>query len=60
MSELPTWPCVSCGHDTRFEQPPCTDGHTEDGGECPEWLCVDCGAAIVNGDASAGERQRAA
>jgi hypothetical protein len=31
-------------------QPPCADGHTENGGECPEWACVDCGAAVVLGE----------
>jgi hypothetical protein len=30
-------------------QPPCIDGHTDDGGECPEWVCVDCGSAVVTG-----------
>jgi hypothetical protein len=34
-----------------FVQPPCADGHTEDGGECPEWICLDCGAALLIGDA---------
>ena len=32
-----------------FVQPPCADGHTDDGGECPEWACADCGAALVVG-----------
>ena len=32
-------------------QPPCVDGHTDDGGECPEWVCADCGTALVIGDA---------
>ena len=44
------WPCPSCDGDREFVQPPCVDGHTDDGGECPEWLCVDCGAALVIGD----------
>jgi hypothetical protein len=30
-----------------FVQPPCTDGHTDDGGECPDWACADCGTAFV-------------
>jgi hypothetical protein len=33
-----------------FVQPPCTDGHTDDGGECPEWVCADCGSAFFVGD----------
>ena len=43
------WPCTPCGEVTVFVQPPCTDGHTEDGGICPEWICVDCGSALVTG-----------
>ncbi|CCG04627.1 hypothetical protein [Blastococcus saxobsidens] len=43
------WPCPSCGDDRDFVQPPCVDGHTEDGGECPEWACADCGTALVTG-----------
>ncbi|MGY2002243.1 hypothetical protein [Blastococcus sp. SYSU DS1024] len=43
------WPCPSCADDREFVQPPCVDGHTEDGGECPEWACADCGTAIVTG-----------
>ena len=35
-----------------FVQPPCADGHTDDGGECPEWACADCGTALVIGDAA--------
>ena len=46
------WPCPSCGDDRVFVQPPCVDGHTEDGGECPEWACADCGTAIVTGQAA--------
>jgi hypothetical protein len=38
---------------TGFIQPPCTDGHTDDGGECPEWSCADCGTAVVAGGLSA-------
>jgi hypothetical protein len=34
-------------------QPPCTDGHTDDGGECPEWACADCGSAFVIGGVAA-------
>ena len=44
------WPCPSCDGDREFVQPPCVDGHTEDGGECPEWACADCGAAVVMGE----------
>lgn len=44
------WPCPDCGEVREFVQPPCVDGHTDDGGECPEWACVDCGAALVVGD----------
>jgi hypothetical protein len=44
------WPCPPCGGITEFVQPPCADGHTENGGECPEWACVDCGAAVVLGE----------
>ena len=44
------WPCPPCGKITEFVQPPCADGHTENGGECPEWACVDCGAAVVLGE----------
>jgi hypothetical protein len=46
------WPCPPCGEITEFVQPPCVDGHTEDGAECPEWACVDCGAAVVLGELS--------
>ena len=46
--EHPTWPCPTCGPDSRFEQPACVDGHTDDGGECPEWACVDCGTAVFS------------
>jgi hypothetical protein len=46
------WPCPDCGEVRVFVQPPCVDGHTDDGGECPEWVCVDCGAAFVMGDAA--------
>ena len=42
-------PSPPCGEINRFVQPPCTDGHTDDGGECPEWACADCGAAFVLG-----------
>ncbi len=44
------WPCPSCDGDREFVQPPCVDGHTEDGGECPEWACAECGGAFVIGD----------
>ena len=43
-------PCPTCADVTDFVQPPCLDGHTEDGGECPEWICVDCGTALLIGD----------
>ena len=48
--ESRTWPCPSCGDERVFVQPPCIDGHTEDGGECPEWACADCGAALLTDD----------
>ena len=44
------WPCPTCGDVRVFVQPPCLDGHHDDGGECPEWVCVDCGAAVLMGD----------
>ncbi len=44
------WPCPTCGEDTAFEQPPCADGHSDDGGECPEWVCTDCGTGFFLGD----------
>ena len=47
------WPCPPCGQIRDFVQPPCADGHTEDGGGCPEWACVDCGSAVVAGEARA-------
>jgi hypothetical protein len=62
--ETRTWPCPACGDEREFVQPPCADGHTDDGGECPEWACADCGAAVVAGDlvatAGAGGLQHAA
>ncbi|MFP5371774.1 MAG: hypothetical protein ACLGI3_13645 [Actinomycetes bacterium] len=48
-----SWPCPPCGDVREFVQPPCADGHTDDGGECPEWACVDCGSAVVAGDVRA-------
>lgn len=39
--------CPMCGQQASFEQPPCIDGHTEDGGNCPEWICTDCGTALL-------------
>ena len=48
-----SWPCPPCGEIREFVQPPCADGHTDDGGECPEWICVDCGAALLIGDVAA-------
>jgi hypothetical protein len=44
-----SWPCPTCDDVTVFVQPPCADGHTDDGGECPEWICADCGTAVVAG-----------
>jgi hypothetical protein len=44
------WPCPACGEDRMFVQPPCVDGHTDDGGACPEWACADCGTAVFTGD----------
>jgi hypothetical protein len=46
------WPCTPCGEITAFLQPPCPDGHTDNGGECPEWACAECGAAVVMGELS--------
>jgi hypothetical protein len=48
-----SWPCPPCGEIREFVQPPCADGHTDDGGDCPEWACADCGAAFVIGGAPA-------
>ena len=45
-----SWPCPPCGEIREFVQPPCADGHTDDGGECPEWSCADCGAALLIGE----------
>jgi hypothetical protein len=56
------WPCPACGDERAFVQPPCADGHTDDGVDCPEWACVDCGTAIFFGEvvllptAAAGSR----
>ena len=44
------WPCPACGDERVFVQPPCVDGHTDDGGACPEWACSDCGTAVFVGD----------
>jgi hypothetical protein len=49
VAEGRVWACPECGDDREFVQPPCADGHTEDGGECPEWACADCGTALVSG-----------
>ena len=43
------WPCPDCGDVREFVQPPCADGHTDDGGECPEFVCADCGTAVSTG-----------
>ena len=47
--ETRTEHCPACDDERTFEQPPCVDGHTADGGECPEWACADCGTALVGG-----------
>jgi hypothetical protein len=47
------WPCPTCGDVRPFVQPPCTDGHTDGGGECPEWACADCGSAFMIGNVAA-------
>ena len=44
------WPCPSCDEVRDFVQPPCVDGHTDDGGDCPEWACADCGSAFMIGN----------
>lgn len=41
--------CPTCDDLREFVQPPCADGHTEDGCECPEWACADCGTALLIG-----------
>ncbi len=40
------WSCPTCAQDRLFQQPPCAERHTDEGGECPEWACVDCGTAV--------------
>jgi hypothetical protein len=62
--DIRTEHCPTCADLREFVQPPCVDGHTEDGGECPEWACADCGAALLIGAlpvrvASAGARRAA-
>ncbi|MEU2351331.1 hypothetical protein, partial [Modestobacter sp. NPDC013298] len=59
VADLMSWACPTCGDDTDFEQPPCADGHTEDGGDCPEWVCVDCGTALLTGASTRVERAAA-
>ena len=49
MSETSDYTCPECGDLRVFVQPPCADGHTDDGGDCPEWACADCGTALVIG-----------
>ncbi|SNR94534.1 hypothetical protein SAMN04488107_0778 [Geodermatophilus saharensis] len=49
MQHQQSWPCPTCAQDTVFEQPPCADGHTDDGGECPEWICTGCGTGFLLG-----------
>ncbi|HEX2074450.1 MAG TPA: hypothetical protein VHF92_11740 [Geodermatophilus sp.] len=49
-TDVRTWPCPTCADERLFVQPPCVDGHTEDGGECPEWACADCGTAFFVGE----------
>ncbi len=44
------WSCPTCEDEQVFVQPPCVDGHTDDGGHCPEWACADCGTAVFAGD----------
>lgn len=51
MSDIREWPCPDCGEVRAFVQPPCADGHTDDGGECPEWVCADCGTGLLAGPA---------
>ncbi|HET6213586.1 MAG TPA: hypothetical protein VFE14_12050 [Micromonosporaceae bacterium] len=41
--------CAVCARVTRFEQPPCTEGHAND---CPEWTCTRCGEAMLVGPPS--------
>jgi hypothetical protein len=45
------WPCPTCEDQQVFAQPPCVDGHTDEGGACPEWACSGCGTAVFTGDA---------
>jgi hypothetical protein len=47
--ETRTEHCPTCDDVREFVQPPCIDGHTEDGGECPEWACADCGTGLLIG-----------
>jgi hypothetical protein len=51
VSRTSEWPCPDCGEDRLFVQPPCADGHTDEGGECPEWVCTECGTALLAGPA---------
>jgi hypothetical protein len=44
--------CPACADERAFVQPPCVDGHTDDGGECPDRACADCGTAIFIGEAT--------
>ncbi|MGY1769841.1 hypothetical protein [Blastococcus sp. SYSU D00813] len=53
MSDIREWPCPDCSDVRAFVQPPCADGHTDDGGECPEWVCADCGTALLADPAAA-------
>ncbi len=46
------WPCPTCGDERAFVQPPCVDGHTDDGDQCPEWACAECGTAVFAGEAA--------
>ena len=53
------WPCPTCDEVREFAQPPCADGHTDDGDECPDWACADCGTALViAGPAGRADRLR--
>jgi hypothetical protein len=49
MVDIRTEDCPTCDDVRAFVQPPCADGHAEDGGECPEWACADCGTALLIG-----------
>ena len=50
--ERAEWLCPICGDVRPFEQPPCIDGHLDEG-DCPEWICADCGTAFLLGESAA-------